>query len=110
MENLNLKYNNQTYKCDVAPYFDGIGISLSINNANGFEVVSVPPIISPTDGWVIIDNLNYPDIEEVLINNNIIRNDNVITVNVGLSDYPCYQLTEQAYKQYETKRKRLLSV
>ena len=110
MDKLILEYNNQTYRCDIAPYFDGVGVSLSINNANGYQVVSIPPIISPSDGWVIIDNLKYPDIEDVLIHHNVIKNKKAKLVNVGLHDYHCYQLTEEAYELYESKKKSLLTI
>ncbi|MCM3508955.1 hypothetical protein [Staphylococcus capitis] len=113
MDNLKLTYNNQIYQYKVAPYFDGIGIAITLFSQrdnvcilDAIQTVSVPPIIEPKESdWVIIDNITHPDIETVLVENNIIVPDKVADMKVGLNDYPCYQLTPKAYDLYQNSKK-----
>ncbi|HEK6547224.1 hypothetical protein [Staphylococcus caprae] len=112
MDNLKLTYNNQIYQYKVAPYFDGIGIAITLFSQrdnvcilDAIQTVSVPPIIEPQENdWVIIDNMDYPSIENVLIENNIINPNKVDEMKVGLNDYPCYQLTTEAYNIYQNAK------
>lgn len=117
MENLKLTYNDQTYQYTVSPYFDGIGIAITlisqqsdVCSLDAIQTISVPPIIAPKESdWVIIDNIEYPDVKNVLVENNIINPDKVDDMNVGLNDYPCYQLTQEAYNVYK-KAKDLMAI
>lgn len=117
MENLIMTYNNQTYQYTVSPYFDGIGIAITlisqqsdVCSLDAIQTVSVPPIIEPKESdWVIIDNIEYPDVKNVLVENEIIKPDEVDNMSVGLSDYPCYQLTQKAYNIYK-KAKDLMAI
>ncbi|EOD7975571.1 hypothetical protein H3966_11220 [Staphylococcus epidermidis] len=113
MEMPQLNRNNQNYKYRISPYFDSIGISITlisqkadVYSLDAIQSVSVPPIIEPQESdWVIIDNITHPDIETVLAENNIIVPDKVADMKVGLNDYPCYQLTPKAYDLYQNSKK-----
>lgn len=112
MENLKLTYNNQTYNIEIKTYFDGISIAILLLPQNStdeeMKVVSVASEVPPMiDSWVLVDNINYPDIENVLIENKIIESDMVTQICYGSQFYPCYSLTDEAYEMYQSEIEKM---
>ncbi|MCD9074475.1 hypothetical protein LDL00_11630 [Staphylococcus epidermidis] len=108
MEKLQLNYNNQKYNIKIRNFYDGISIAILLepqdNNSEELKIVSiaseVPPMI---DNWVLVDTNNYPDIEDVLIENKIIEPDIVTQICYGSQFYPCYSLTDAVYEKYQSE-------
>lgn len=112
MKSLNLKYNNQLYDIEFRTFYDGISIAILLvpqdKNNEEVQVVSiaseVPPMI---DSWVLINHIDYPDIEDVLIENNIIETSLINKICYGDYFYPCYSLTEKTYNMYQSELEKL---
>lgn len=112
MKQLNLKYNNQMYDIEFKPFYDGVSIAILLvpqnDNKEDVQVVSVASEVpAMIDSWVLINHVDYPDIESVLIENNIIESSLITQICYGDYFYPCYSLTDEAYDIYQNELEKL---
>ena len=116
MKKFELTINNKNYFLDISPYIDGVSVALSLvpNDKELYQyedikVVSVAPMVPPMDdSWVLLDTESFKDIENVLIENNVIETEQITTIVIGVTRYPCYQLTESAYVEYQKAVDKLM--